>query len=272
MPYDCLIEARELHKLLQSAKNLKILDASFVLPSSPIDPKTEFKESHIQGAQFFDIDEISDRNSDLPHMLPSAEDFEQAVSTLGISNTDQIVIYGQDGIVMGPARAWWMFRAFGHDNVCVLNGGLPAWTNEGYDTTNMLNASYIGQFKACKKDHLLCDMNHIQNKIGKACIMDARPSSRFNGDDPEPRAGLKSGHIPTSINIPAASLVNDHQKLKNREELEAVFAPYSIDKKTPLIATCGSGVTACMIAFALYNIGIKNVRIYDGSWAEWGLN
>ena len=271
MLYQSLIQPQDLNALLNGqSRSVKLLDASCVLPSSPINPRAEFDKAHIKGAQFFDIDDIADHTTDLPHMLPSADDFENSVSALGISNADTIVIYGQDGIIMGPARAWWMFRAFGHDNVCILDGGLPAWKDEGYSTTYISSAAETGTFKATQNQALITNMNGIKRQIGRALIMDARPPARFAGTEPEPRAGLKMGNIPTSVNIPASSLVNESKSLKSKEELKSIFAAYSIDKNTQLIATCGSGVTACVIAFALFNIGINNVSIYDGSWAQWG--
>lgn len=271
VPYQNLIQPLDLNALLNDqSSNVKLLDASCVLPSSPINPRAEFDKAHIKGAQFFDIDDIADHTTDLPHMLPSADDFENSVSALGISNADTIVIYGQGGIIMGPARAWWMFRAFGHDNVCILDGGLPAWKDEGGNITDTPTPPERVRFKATKNSTLVFNISEVREQIGHALIMDARPPARFEGKVPEPRAELKMGNIPTSINIPAGSLINDKQKLKNKETLEGIFAPYSINKKTTLIATCGSGITACVIAFALFNIGIKNVKIYDGSWAEWG--
>lgn len=271
MSYQSLIEAQNLYALLNDKScNVKLLDATCVLPNAPINPRAEFEKAHIKGAQFFDIDEISDHTTDLPHMLPDLGDFESSVCALGISNTDIIVIYGQDGIVMGPARAWWMFRVFGHDNVCILDGGLPAWKDQGYETTDVPSAEETGIFKATKNDALIADISEVKSQIGRALIMDARPPARFAGTASEPRAGLKMGSIPTSINIPAGSLINDKKKMKSKDELEKIFEPYLLDKKASLIATCGSGVTACVIAFALFNIGIKDVRIYDGSWAQWG--
>ena len=271
-----IISPAELHEIMQDpqgSKSLKVLDATFVLPNSNIDPKSNFSNSHINQAQFFDIEAISEPNVSLPHMLPSAELFEQAVSGLGIKNSDMVVVYGQSGLIMGPARVWWMFRYFGHNNICVLDGGLPAWINAGYETTDQPTTDVIKtNFKAVAYHHLLSNKEQVKtaSKNKTAVIMDARPQSRFNGEDPEPRKGVQPGHIVNSINIPASQLVNpDTGCLKPDDELKQIFEPH-LKTNTPIITTCGSGITACVIALALFNIGTKNASVYDGSWAEYG--
>ncbi len=271
-----LIEPEDLYSLLHLdiAGSIKIFDASAVLPGSDIIPKDEYEAEHIKGAKFFDIDEISDKRSSLPHMLPLEKDFEASMRAMGINQSDFVVIYGQTGIVMGPARVWWMFRAFGHDNVCVLNGGLPAWEAAGYETTNIPTPPCEpSNFTAKIQRHLMRNAHDIEAAIQNqsAIILDARPPGRFNGEDDEPRAGLAKGHIPGSKNIPASKLVEPASgKIKTSKKLQAIFGPIEIAQETEIITTCGSGVTACVIALALYKRGIKTASVYDGSWAEWG--
>lgn len=269
-----LIEPEELHELINSkSDSIRILDASFSMPSSGVKTRDEFLKSHIEGAQFFNIDEIADHNTDLPHMLPTAEEFSEAVSNLGIDNESFIIIYGQDGIIMGAARAWWMFKVMGHDNVCILNGGLPAWLKAGYETTDAITK--VTKSSSSFKTHprpLVCTMRDVQknSENNSAYIFDARPKERFFGEIDEPRKGLLKGHIPNSYNIPASSLVNlKTGKLKTVNELEAILSPFDILPEDQIITTCGSGVTACIISFALHHLGIKNSRVYDGSWTEW---
>lgn len=272
-----IITPDELHDLMHSpAKgqpSLKILDGTFVLPGSDVDPRQEFSNRHISGARFFDIEAISDKNSDLPHMLPPEDQFEDAVSILGIGNQDLIVVYGQSGLIMGPARVWWMFRTFGHEKICVLDGGLPAWEAEGYKITDLENKIDEQSFEANFNDKLVRDKAQVlsASEQAKASILDARPAPRFNGEVPEPRAGMRAGHIENSHNIPAQTLVDaETGRLKRTEELKALLKSYIDQDSTEIITTCGSGVTACVIALALFNCGTKNASVYDGSWSDWG--
>ncbi|GJL84692.1 MAG: thiosulfate sulfurtransferase [Micavibrio sp.] len=276
-----IVEATTLHMQLNDPL-VKLIDATFVMPGAADNPRTNWKKKRIGNAAFFDIDEIADQNTDLPHMLPSPEEFERAVSAMGIRDNHMVVVYGQSGMVMGPARAWWMFRTFGHDKVCVLNGGLPAWLKEGYKlNTEPPQTPTPSNFKAFFRPELVRNMHDItkafkEDKEGKrnqgetVSIFDARPAPRFNGTAPEPRAGLRSGHIPGSRNIQASDLVYmENGKLKPYEELYEIFIEAGYVPGTPAITTCGSGVTACLIALALHNQGF-NASVYDGSWAEWG--
>lgn len=272
-----IISPEDLHALMQSPSHwarVRILDGTFVLPGSGIDPAQEFSRAHIEGAQFFDIEAISDKDTDLPHMLPPASQFETAVSSMGIGNDDFIVVYGQSGMVMGPARVWWMFRAYGHHTVCVLDGGLPAWIKAGYPITNgkVTNTKPVS-FKARDNKELLRTKAQVQraSKNKSAMILDARPAPRFNAETPEPRANMRAGHIKNSYNVPASTLVDaETGRMKPTNALKDIFAPYLEDPDTNIITTCGSGVTACVIALALFNCGTKNASVYDGSWAEWG--
>lgn len=275
-----LMSARALHELMQirsNAEHIVLLDATFVLPDSAPDPRIHFSNEHIPGARYFDIEQICDRTSPLPHMLPPKADFEHAMDELGISNSDLVVIYGQNSTVMGPARAWWMLRYFGHDPVCVLDGGLPAWKAGGYETVSGAAVGAYGAkapYRATERPALLARKQDIlkATRTESAMILDARPPARFAGTTPEPRAGLRSGHIDGSHNIPATDVIVPSSGLmKPQEELARLFSHLVPSKeKTPIITSCGSGVTACALALALFTIGHKNVSVYDGSWAEWG--
>jgi len=266
-----IIEPRSLAHVYRD-EDIKLLDASFVLPGSPVNPQQDFAQDHIEGAQFFDIDDIAEPGTDLPHMLPSPELFARHAQELGINSNDLVVIYGQSAMAMGPARAWWMFRAMGHDNVCVLNGGLPAWKAEGLPTTNTVSiAAPSSVFEPALKQNLISTLQDVQQaaKDENTLILDARPAARFAGQQPEPRAGLASGHIPGSLNIESSALTDPETgKIKPPEVLETILPPPAADQK--IIASCGSGVTACMIALAYFTIGYKDVSVYDGSWAEYG--
>lgn len=253
--------------------NAVFLDASFVMPGSPSSPQENFEQEHIPGAQFFDIERISDHSTDLPHMLPSADLFADSVAALGIGNDTPVIIYGQSGIVMGPARVWWTFRVFGHKDVRVLNGGLPAWKAAGLPLQSgpaekRMKAGYI----ALKNPHLVRDLPAVKalSEGKEAVLIDARPAERFAGAVPEPRAGLRPGHIPGSVNMPCLSLIDVQGKMKSKEELAAIFEGIGLGYSKPIVTTCGSGVTACVLALALHELGYPDIPVYDGSWSEWG--
>lgn len=269
-----IIEPAALPPLL-GAPNVKVIDGTFTLPGAAPAPYDGFLEERIESAVFFDIKEVADKTSSLPHMLPDPESFAAYVSGLGISSEDMLVIYGQSGMVMGPARVWWMFRTFGHENICVLNGGLPAWRAEGYPVVcgEPQTSGKKGEFNANKNTDLVRHIGEVMEaQANKKPIFDARPRERFHGTTPEPREGLRAGHIPGSKNVPAGALVDpDTGKLKTAEELQKIFDVAGFTPEHPPLATCGSGVTACVIALALFNLGYKNVPVYDGSWSEWGL-
>lgn len=228
-----IISPEELHALMQSpgrGSRLKILDGTFVLPGNDTAAEQEFARAHIDGAQFFDIETVSDKGTDLPHMLPPTSQFENAVSNMGIGNDDFVVVYGQSGLVMGPARVWWMFRAFGHHAVCVLDGGLPAWIKAGYPVTNKkTEAAASASFQAIADTTLLSTKDQVQraSETKSALILDARPAPRFNAETPEPRPGMRAGHIDNAHNVPAQSLVDAQTgKLKPANELKQMLAPY----------------------------------------------
>lgn len=248
------------------------LDATFVLPGSGANIHDNYKQQHIDGALFFDIACVCDTESDLPHMLPSRDVFEQTMRRLGIQNSDIIIVYGQNGMLMGPARVWWMLKGFGHHNVVVLNGGLPAWIGEGLLTVSgeqpNLKAS---EYSAVEFDRMnvitLEEMTTISD--GSICtILDARPEARFSGEAQEPRAGMRSGHIPNSTNLACSQLVDEHGRFKTKLQLSKLLD--SVDLSGRVVTTCGSGITACALALALYHLGHEDVAVYDGSWSEWG--
>lgn len=264
-----LVQPSELNGLIQSGIPVKLVDASYVLGGPvPIEP---YNQKRIGDAVFFDIDGISDKTTSLPHMLPTAAEFEKAVGALGISSKDFIVVYGQTQAHFGPARVWWTFRVFGHDNVCVLDGGLPAWEHEGYPVnTNPPVTMLPVNFKADYRPGLVKNLAQMDDT--DAQIFDARPADRFDGRASEPRPNLHSGHIPGSKNTPGGGFtVPVTNKLKSNTELEKIFQGVGFKAEEPVVATCGSGVTACVIALALYVLGHKSAAVYDGSWAEWGV-
>lgn len=269
-----LIEPEDLLKKLSNKENVKIIDGSFSLPGSGDIPYENFQRKRIGKSVFFNIDEIADKNTDLPHMLPTADEFAMAVGRLGISGSDEVVIYGQNNPVMGPCRVWWSFRVFGHDNVKILNGSLKHWEKSGYPlNTHLPDTPIQTEYKPQYRAYLVSNIEEVR----KACsnknikIIDARPHDRFYGKAAEPRPGLKRGAIEGSINIPCISLIDPASgKIKSHEKLEKIITEHNITEVTPVIATCGSGVTACSIALVLHEFGNRNVAVYDGSWAEWG--
>jgi len=263
----CSIE--ELKSLIEHQR-VSIVDGSWYLPSQNIDSRQAFEQGHIPSAQFFDIDHISDQNSDLPHMLPSAEQFSQELSTLGISNESQIVVYDSAGL-FSAARVWWTFKVFGHDNVRVLDGGLPAWTEANGKLEQYIHSApktnYVAQFN----QELVIDKTTLIENISNRqyLVLDARPQERFLGTSPEPRPGLPSGHMPDSVSLSANTLI-DQGRLKPHEQLQQIFSELDIDASTPVVSSCGSGITAAIITLALAESGLGLKRLYDGSWAEWG--
>jgi len=269
-----IISAQELNTLIeQGAHNLVILDASFQLKGD-LTCHEKYKAAHIGGAQFFDITEIKDHNNPIPNMLPPVADFETYVSARGIDNQSEIIIYGQDGMVMGPARAWWMFAAFGHGNVRVLDGGLKAWQAKGLPVTNELQKAISANFQAKLRPELVIAKPEIENAIENPniSIVDARSADRFLGKMPEPRPNMKTGHIPNSINLPASLFINKKaSQIKSIDEIQTILKNHNIRTGSQIITTCGSGVTACFLSLVLKYVGYGEIPVYDGSWSEWGL-
>jgi thiosulfate/3-mercaptopyruvate sulfurtransferase len=254
-----------------SDPNLRILDGSWHLPTENRDPSAEYRAGHIQGAQFFDIDQISDTTSDLPHMAPAAAQFAKQVADLGVSNNSQVVVYDTQGL-FSAARVWWLFRYFGLNNIAVLDGGLPKWEAENLPTSDTPVAYISGTLSVTEKDHLIRNAAQVldQSISANAQIIDARAPARFRGEAPEPRAGLRAGHIPNSKNVFFKSLLNADGTLKSDAELSATFKAQGVDLDQPIITSCGSGITASVLALALQKIGHNDHALYDGSWTEWG--
>ncbi|MGJ8527167.1 3-mercaptopyruvate sulfurtransferase [Maritalea sp.] len=265
-----LISADQLHREMGS-NDLVIVDGSWHLPNANRDARAEYESGHISGAQFFNIDTIADQNSGLPHTMPSPETFALAVGAMGISNNSNIVVYDATGM-FSAARVWLMFKLFGAQNVRVLNGGLPAWKSAGFAVTDKKRAAdpaqFIPEFDASSV--VLVDEMRKTVDAGSAQVLDARGAGRFAGTDPEPREGMRAGHMPGATNVPFSSLLNEDGTFKSSDELKTMFADKHIDLGKPITTTCGSGVTASIILLALELIGKTDARLYDGSWAEWG--
>ncbi|MDW3096554.1 MAG: 3-mercaptopyruvate sulfurtransferase [Alphaproteobacteria bacterium] len=254
-----------------SDPHLVLLDASWHMPAAERDPRAEYGRDHIAGARFFDIDAISDTSSPLPHMLPTPDAFAASVSGLGISNVDQIVIYDTVGL-FSAARAWWMFRAMGHDKVAVMDGGLPAWLASGGATTDAKEQFERSTYEAQFSPRAVTPLSAMQaaSEGASHIILDARPAGRFDGSQPEPRPGLPSGHMPNATSLPFSSVVTSEGFLNAPSDLENLFAGLGVGDEKNVITTCGSGVTAAILTLALARIGVEETSLYDGSWTEWG--
>lgn len=251
--------------------DLRILDASWFLPGIERDPRAEYAAAHIPGARFFDIDDICDHRSDLPHMVPGVEKFMSRMRALGVGDGHQVVIYDSTG-VYSAARVWWLFRLMGQDNVAVLDGGLPKWQAEDRPVEDMPPVIRDRHMTVRRQNHMVRDVTQVAaaSKLGDHSILDARNAPRFRGEAPEPRAGLRPGHIPGSRNLPYADLLTDNGTMKSPDALRAAFDAAGADLSKPVITTCGSGVSAAVINLALERIGKTDHALYDGSWAEWG--
>ncbi len=251
--------------------NLRILDASWYLPQAGRDPKAEYSAGHIPGASFFDLDAISDGNSPWPHMLPPPEKFARDMEALGIGDETTVVIYDGAGLHSSP-RAWWMFRAMGHANVFILDGGLPAWKAAGYPIVDRLTDNSLRTFTPRPNESMVRSFEQMLDIVRNrtAQVIDARGPGRFFAREPEPRPGLRGGHIPGSCNVHYALYTGPDGRLKSPQALQELFAANRIDLALPIVTTCGSGVTAAIALLALEVAGARNVALYDGSWSEWG--
>ena len=247
-----------------------VVDGSFYLPAMKRDPAAEYLAGRIPGAVRFDIDEIADKSIPLPHMLPSPEQFAQAVGRLGISDRDTIVVYDGAGLFSSP-RVWWTFRLFGAQNVFILDGGLPRWKAEGRPLESGSAKREPRSFTARAPEAIVAALKDVQSALAgnSAQVVDARPTDRFRGEAPEPRPGVRSGHIPGSLNVPSSNVI-ENGTLKSAAAIEAAFDAGGVDLEQPVITSCGSGVSAAILWLALDAIGRPPKALYDGSWSEWG--
>lgn len=252
--------------------DLRILDGSFYLPDAGRDAKAEYAAGHIPGARFFDIDDISDSRSDLPHMAPPIEKFMSRMRAMGVGDGHQVVVYDGAGL-FSAARVWWLFKLMGQNDIAVLDGGLPKWVAEGRELEDMPPIIRDRHMTVRRQAHLVKDVTQVSaaSKLRDQEIIDARSPGRFRGEEPEPRPGMRGGHIPGSKNVHYASLLNADQTMKTPEETRAIFEAAGVDLSKPAITTCGSGVTAAILSLAMARMGKDDHSLYDGSWSEWGM-
>jgi thiosulfate/3-mercaptopyruvate sulfurtransferase len=269
---EALVECEWLAARLDDPQ-VRIVDSSFKLPGISPTARDDYLRAHIPGAVLFDIDDIAEPGTSLPHMIPSAQSFAQKMGALGIGDGDQVVVYDSVGL-SSAGRAWWMLRLFGHHDVVLLNGGLPRWQVEGRTVSSVIPILEPRRFTARFDPSLVRDKSDLIANLAsrREQVVDARAVSRFDGSAPEVRPGLRSGHIPGSRNLPYDRLTDPAtRRLKTAGELAALFDEAGVALDRPIVTSCGSGVTACALAFALYLIGQTGVAVYDGSWSEWGL-
>lgn len=257
-----------------NAPDVRIVDATSFLPTSDRDAKAEFQGCHIPGAVFFDINDIADDSVDLPHMLPDAVKFSSRVRKLGLGDGSRIVVYDTNGGFLAAQRVWWTFRVFGHKDVAVLNGGLPKWIAEDRPLDDLPRRPQERHFTPRVDNTLVRSREQMMANINskREQVLDARSPGRFAGTEPEPRATQQTGHIPGSLNLPfnAVMVPDNHFTMRSADEIIAAIKQTGVDPSKPIVTSCGTGVTASVLAFAFYLVGHKNVAVYDGSWAEWG--
>jgi thiosulfate/3-mercaptopyruvate sulfurtransferase len=251
-------------------RNVIVVDGSYVLPTLQRDAHAEYREGHIPGAVFFDIEAVADHSTELPHMLPGPTQFGEAAGALGIGDNDTVVVYDSAGLYSAP-RVWWTFRVFGANKVYILDGGLPQWKSEGRPLEKGDVERPPRKFAAEMNVGAVALLDDMRMALtgDNVQIVDARPPERFAGKAPEPRPGLRLGHMPRAFNVPYGKIV-ENGLLAPRARIEAAFAEAGIDLDKPIITSCGSGITAAILTFALESIGREPKGLYDGSWAEWG--
>jgi thiosulfate/3-mercaptopyruvate sulfurtransferase len=248
-----------------------VFDTTKYLPNEPFDGKTKYAEAHIPGARFFDIDEVADIENPLPHMIPTAARFEKLMAAMGVSNASRCVFYDQKGL-QSSARGWWLMRLFGHDKASVLDGGLPKWQREGRATeAGTPPAPKPSQFVADFRSERVKGIGDVKTIVasGTALVLDARAKGRFDGAAPEPRPGLPSGHMPGAENVPFNELFNPDGTMKEPAVLRARFSRARVTPDKPVVTSCGTGVTACILTLGLVQAGFPEAAVYDGSWTEW---
>ena len=267
-----LVSTKWLAKRLENAE-VRVLDASWYLPGMDRNPIIEYEKRHIPNARFFDIDDISDNRSDLPHMVPPIEKFMSKVRKLGVGDGHQVIVYDGSGM-FSAARVWWLFKMMGHKNIAVLDGGLPKWISDGFPVNDKPPVIRDRHMMVDQISSYVKDVTQVAaaSKLGDHEIVDARSPGRFRGEENEPRKGLRKGHIPNSKNVFFKSLLNEDQTLKNTTELKRVFYSAGVDMTKPVITTCGSGVSAAVLNLGLELIGKTDHSLYDGSWTEWGMS
>ena len=266
-----LVSTEWLHAHLKDP-DLRILDGSYYLPQMGRDPRAEYDAAHIPNARFFDIDDVADHGSDLPHMVPPVEKFMSRMRAMGVGDGHQVVVYDGMGL-FSAARVWWLFKLMGQNNIAVLDGGLPKWQSEGRPVEDLPPVIRDRHMTVRRQNHMVKDVTLVSaaSKLGDYEIIDARSPGRFRGEEPEPRAGLRPGHIPGSKNVCFKDLLNADQTMKNPVEIRQIFEAAGVDFNKPAITTCGSGVTAAVLSLGLERIGKTDHSLYDGSWSEWGM-
>ena len=266
-----LVSTEWLHAHLKDP-DLRILDGSYYLPQMGRDPRTEYDAAHIPNARFFDIDDVADHGSDLPHMVPPVEKFMSRMRAMGVGDGHQVVVYDGMGL-FSAARVWWLFKLMGQNNIAVLDGGLPKWRAEGRPVEDLPPVIRDRHMTVRRQNHMVKDVTQVSaaSKLGDYEIIDARSPGRFRGEEPEPRVGLRPGHIPGSKNVCFKELLNADQTMKNPVEMRQIFEAAGVDFNKPAITTCGSGVTAAVLSLGLERIGKTDHSLYDGSWSEWGM-